>query len=67
MQLATIKVEGMSCHSCIRSIESAISAIGVEGHVNFEQGTVQVQYNESELQLPNIYEAIKTKGYKVVE
>ncbi|MGG1658007.1 cation transporter [Brevibacillus sp. NRS-1366] len=67
MQPATIKVEGMSCRSCIGSIESAIRVIGVEGHVNFEQGTVQVQYNESEVELSNIHEAIRAKGYKVVE
>lgn len=67
MQQATIQVEGMSCRSCVRKIEDALLTNGVEAHVNFEQGTVHVQYDETKLQLANINQLIKNKGYIVVE
>jgi copper chaperone len=65
MQEATVKVEGMTCRSCVRSIEGALDTIGVEGHVNTEQGTVLVQYDESKFQLTDIKEVIQNKGYDV--
>lgn len=66
MQQATVKVAGMSCRSCIRSIEGALDTIGVEGQVNIEHGTVHVQYDETKLQLSDINEVIQNKGYEVV-
>ncbi|MDF2649996.1 MAG: heavy-metal-associated protein [Paenibacillus sp.] len=66
MSQATIKVAGMSCRSCIRSIEGALETIGVEGQVNLEQGTVQVRYDETKLQLSDINEVIQNKGYAVI-
>lgn len=66
MSRATIKVAGMSCRSCVRSIEGALETIGVEGQVDLEQGTVQVQYDESKLQLSAINEAIENKGFAVI-
>ena len=66
MQEATVKVQGMSCRSCVRTIEGALDSIGAEGRVNFEQGTVDVQYDEAKLQLADIKKAIQNKGYDVV-
>ncbi|UUZ81985.1 cation transporter [Paenibacillus sp. P26] len=63
MKEATVKVEGMSCRSCIARIEGAIGEIGAQGHVNFEQGTVHVRFDDSKLQLSQIQEAIESKGY----
>lgn len=67
MSQAIIKVTGMSCRSCIRSIEGALETIGVESRVNLEQGTVQVEYDDAKLQLSDINEAIRNKGYAVIE
>ncbi|MCD9021469.1 heavy-metal-associated domain-containing protein [Cohnella silvisoli] len=66
MQEATVNVQGMFCRSCIHAIEGALESIGAEGRVNFEQGTVHVQYNEAKVQLADIKEAIQNKGYNVV-
>ncbi|WP_248930616.1 heavy-metal-associated domain-containing protein [Paenibacillus hamazuiensis] len=66
MQEATVKVQGMSCRSCIRKIEGALDSIGAAGRVNFEQGTVHVQFDEANLQLADIKAAIRNKGYDVV-
>ena len=35
MKEATVKIQGMSCRSCVSKIEGAISALGAEGHFNF--------------------------------
>ncbi|MCK8487049.1 cation transporter [Paenibacillus sp. MBLB2552] len=67
MQTATLKVAGMSCRSCVRSIEGALEQSGVNAQVNFEQGTVDVQFDETKLQLANIIQLIHDKGYVVAE
>ncbi|MCA4756927.1 heavy-metal-associated domain-containing protein [Mycolicibacterium fortuitum] len=65
MQEATVKVDGMTCRSCVKSIESSLDTIGVEGKVDFEEGTVHLQYDESKLMLNDIKEVIRNKGYEV--
>ncbi|UVI30968.1 heavy-metal-associated domain-containing protein [Paenibacillus spongiae] len=67
MKEATVQVQGMTCRSCIPRIEGAINAIGAEGHVNFEQGTVDVRFDEEKVQISEIEEVIRKKGYNVVE
>lgn len=65
MMEATVNVQGMSCRSCVPKIEGALGAIGAEGRVNFEHGTVDVRYDESKIQIADIKEAIQKKGYSV--
>ncbi|CAH0122291.1 Copper chaperone CopZ [Paenibacillus sp. CECT 9249] len=62
----SVKVEGMSCSSCIRKIEGALEAVGAEAHVNMAEGTVRVKYDESKQQLADIKEVIRNKGYNAV-
>lgn len=66
MKEATVQVQGMTCRSCVPRIESAISAIGAEGRVNFEQSTVDVRFDEAKVQITEIQEAIQKKGYNAV-
>ncbi|MGO4549368.1 cation transporter [Paenibacillus sp. 2TAB23] len=63
---ATVQVQGMTCRSCVPKIESAINTTGAEGQVNFEQGTVDVRFDEEKVQISEIEEAIRKKGYNVV-
>ncbi|WP_211749250.1 cation transporter [Paenibacillus sp. Marseille-Q4541] len=65
MQEVTVKVEGMSCRSCIKKIEGALDTIGAEGKVNFDEGTVDVKFDETNTEVSTIKEAIKAKGYDV--
>ncbi|MGN7165460.1 heavy-metal-associated domain-containing protein [Paenibacillus cellulositrophicus] len=65
MQDANVKVHGMSCRSCIRKIEGTLNSIGVEGKVLFDQGTVEVKYDESKFTLRDIKDVIRSKGYEV--
>jgi copper chaperone len=65
MKEATIKLQGMTCRSCVSKIEGAIHAIGAEGSVNFEQGSVDVRFDEGKVQISEIEEAIRKNGYNV--
>ncbi|MCR8845170.1 cation transporter [Paenibacillus sp. SC116] len=64
MKEVTLKIEGMNCRSCVKKIEGVLEGIGVEGQVNFDQGTIVVKYDEAKLEISNIQESIQAKGYK---
>ncbi|WNQ09599.1 cation transporter [Paenibacillus aurantius] len=66
MKKVTLKVEGMSCEHCVNSIEGALKTIGASGKVDLSGGTVAVAYDESQLTLAAIKEAIEEQGYDVV-
>ena len=66
MKEATIKLQGMTCRSCVPKIEGAINSIGAEGRVNFEQSSVDVRFDEEKVQISEVEEAIRKKGYNVV-
>jgi len=66
MQNQTLKVEGMSCNHCVNSIEGALRNIGVTGKVDLKGGTVQVQYDENNVNLEKIKQEIEEQGYDVV-
>jgi len=65
MQEVTMKVEGMSCRSCVNKVEGALDSIGVEAQVNIEDGTVHVKFDETKTELSTITDVIKAKGYSV--
>jgi copper chaperone len=65
MQSVTLKVEGMSCDHCVNAIEGALKALNGKANVNLAQKTVQVEFNETELSLASIREAIENQGYEV--
>ncbi len=46
MQNMTIRVDGMSCALCVKSIEGALQGLGASGTADLEQSTVTVQYDE---------------------
>ena len=64
---ASLKVEGMTCVNCARTIEINLKRLkGVKSvEVSFELGRVQVEFDEELLSVENIKEAIESLGYKV--
>ncbi|MFT9847722.1 copper chaperone CopZ [Aneurinibacillus sp. REN35] len=66
MQNVTLKVEGMSCGHCVKSVEGALKEIGAAGKVNLEAKTVQVEFDENKVSVDAIKEAIEEQGYDVV-
>ncbi|BAZ37531.1 cation-transporting ATPase [Calothrix sp. NIES-4101] len=65
MENAILKLRGMSCASCARSIEDAISSVpGVnECSVNFGAEQARVDYDPRKTDLQAIQEAVDAAGY----
>ncbi|MFS1514123.1 copper ion binding protein [Chengkuizengella sp. SCS-71B] len=66
MKNQMLKVEGMSCNHCVNAIESTLKEIGVKGSVDLKKGSVEVNYDETKINLTAIKEAIEEQGYDVV-
>jgi len=66
MTKETLRVEGMSCGHCVNSVEGAIKKLGAAGKVDLGAHSVMVEYNESQITLAAIKEAIEDQGYQVV-
>lgn len=67
MTTTTISVPDISCGHCKSSIEGAVSALpGVEKvEVNIEPKTVDVSFDDAQVGLEQIVEAIEEQGYTV--
>lgn len=66
MTKATLQVEGMSCGHCVSSIEGALKKLGATAKVDLAGKSVTVEYDEQQLSLEAIKEAIEDQGYDVV-
>ncbi|MBP1156959.1 MULTISPECIES: cation transporter [unclassified Paenibacillus] len=65
MTNVTLKVEGMSCGHCVNSVEGAIKELGAQGKVDLTNRIVSVEFDETQLTLERIKEAIEEQGYSV--
>jgi copper chaperone len=67
MKTSVIKVEGMSCGHCKKSVESALLARqGIESaEVTLAEKTVSVVYNEDIIELLEIKDVIEDIGFEV--
>ncbi|MDC3412689.1 copper chaperone CopZ [Aquibacillus sp. 3ASR75-11] len=63
----TLDVKGMSCGHCVSAIESSVNELkGIETvNVDLSSNKVTVSYNESEVQIDKVKEAIEEAGYDV--
>ncbi|QXE00998.1 copper chaperone CopZ [Terribacillus sp. DMT04] len=63
----TLNVQGMSCGHCKASVEGALQKLdGVSAaDVNLEAGTVVVSYDEANVTVDTMKEAIEDQGYDV--
>lgn len=67
MEKTVIKVTGMSCEHCVKSIRKAVGSLeGVAGvEVNLDGKTVSVEYDPEKAGLDVIKQAIDDQGYEV--
>jgi copper chaperone len=65
MKSVTLHVEGMSCNHCVKTIQNTLKSLNILGKVDLENKTVQVDFDENELNPELIRQAIATKGYAV--
>ena len=66
MEKEVLKVNGMSCTHCKKSIENALKEIGVSGAVNLEAKHVVVEYDKEKISLKKIISEIEDQGYEIV-
>lgn len=67
MEKVTLNVSGMSCGHCVKAIEGSVGELkGVSNvKVHLDNGTVDVEFNSSEVSLDSIKETIDDQGYDV--
>ncbi|MGG5254441.1 heavy metal translocating P-type ATPase [Neobacillus sp. SM06] len=67
MKLIVLPVEGMTCASCVSTIEKALSNLqGVKGaKVNLAAEKAQVEFDEGKVAVPDMVKAIQDVGYNV--
>lgn len=63
----TLKVQGMSCAGCVRSVEEGVGQLeGVtQVNVKLDEAQVEVSFNKSQVSLDQIKETIEERGYEV--
>jgi Cu+-exporting ATPase len=63
-----LKVEGMSCDACVRSIERKLSKVaGVESaRVNLGTGKATVEYDDSRAKIDQLIGAVEQIGYHAI-
>ena len=67
MTTQTLSVPDISCGHCKMSIEGALNELGdvSAAEVHIEPRTVDITWNEDNLELDTIIEAIEGQGYEV--
>ena len=68
MENKALKIEGMTCAACAKTIERVSKKLpGVEeASVNFATEKLNIKYDESKIKLLDIQSAIEKAGYKVL-
>ena len=68
MKETILKVNGMSCAHCAKSITKTVSALpGMDGvTVNLNTGTVTIKHDPSQCALDQIREKIEAQGFDVI-
>jgi copper chaperone CopZ len=63
----TLKIEGMTCHSCEELIKDAVNDLpGINSiTVSQKKGSAEINFNEAKVSKMQIIEIIKEEGYKV--
>jgi len=67
MKSATIKVAGMTCGGCVKSIENALNEqVGIQKvAADLDAGTVAVDFDANVIQVAAIEQAIEKAGFDV--
>ena len=66
MQKTKLKISGMSCQHCVKTVTDALNALeGVKrAKVNLRKGEAVVHFNEQDLTLINLRDVITEAGFE---
>ncbi len=69
MKNASLKIEGMTCASCVAAVERSVNKLsGIEGvNVNLATEKLSAQYDPEAISIADIKKAVDKAGYKAVE
>lgn len=65
MKNIELKIEGMTCGHCERTVEEAIQEAGAKGKADRVAGVAQITYDETSVDQAKIRAAIEESGYTV--
>ena len=65
---AELKISGMTCATCVTTIEKSLSRLGdvTNVQVNLGNETAMVKYDPTKLKLADLEKAVIDAGYKVI-
>ena len=68
MRKDTITVEGMSCNHCKLAVETAVKKLNgvVMAEVELTAKTLQIEYDNGQVDLRQIRQAVEDAGFEVV-
>ncbi|HWE50714.1 MAG TPA: heavy metal-associated domain-containing protein [Bryobacteraceae bacterium] len=66
---AELKITGMTCQGCVRSIEMKLSGLsGVDyAHVNLGAGVATVEYDDAKADVPKLIAAVQQIGFQAAQ
>ena len=66
METVELKVEGMDCEGCVKSVTRMLSGVaGVQNvDVSLEEGRARVTYDPAKAKLADMKRAVERAGYK---
>ena len=66
MEIVELKVEGMDCQGCVKSVTRTLNGVaGVENvDVSLEEGRARVTYDPAKAKVEDLKRAIERAGYK---
>ena len=71
MQKATIKLETLTCPSCMQKIENGVKALdGIDKesiNVSFNSSKLKVNFDEEKVSIKDIENAINKLGYEIIK
>ena len=68
MQKTKLKINGMSCQHCVKTVQNALTALeGVQSaKVNLRKGEAVVRFNELDISPVNLRDAITQAGFEAL-
>jgi copper chaperone CopZ len=67
MRTETLKVNGMTCGSCVNSVTKALKSVGGvrDVAVSLDRGEARIEFNESSTSPERLRAAVRQAGYEV--
>jgi copper chaperone CopZ len=62
----TYQVQGMDCESCAMMIEGELQEAGVKAHCSYPKQTLEVEFDEKNIDEKKITSVVASSGYSII-